>query len=191
MHLVHILTSIKIAWLCQTSGFQWKAWRGALIISLPYPIPLFSGSLHTYSGALKPVPTQQAPAAFLSYFLHLISRIIHAHSTIAPSSLLSPFYLNSIWKYQSTESLFSSNYSSPAFFYSTNNKETTVQYIFCCVCVKSSLLLPVCYSKLEVIHTVMRFFCHSSCMVLGVAKLCLSTSSQSHCCSLLVLFKYY
>lgn len=39
MHLVQILTSIKIAQLCQTSGFHCKALQGALILSLPDLIP--------------------------------------------------------------------------------------------------------------------------------------------------------
>lgn len=39
MHLVQTLTSIKIAQLCQTSGFHCKALQGALILSLPDLIP--------------------------------------------------------------------------------------------------------------------------------------------------------
>lgn len=68
MHLVHILTSIKIARCCQTSGFQWKAARGACLISLPDPIPPGFGSLHTYSLCITTTAHSQAPAAFLSSF---------------------------------------------------------------------------------------------------------------------------
>lgn len=140
MHPVHILTSIKIAWLCQTSGFQWKASQGAPIISLPDPIPPFFGSLHTYSGALKAVPTQKPLLPFfpifffIFYFLHPISEIIHANSTIAPSSLHSTFYLETIWKYQFTDSWFSLRCSLPALC-PTSTVQITCKwlYMLCCV----------------------------------------------------------
>lgn len=82
--------NIKFVWLCQTSGFQWQALRGALSNFSFCAVPGL-GSLHIYSGALQPMPPHKPLMLFVPLFLHLISGIIQAnapwrfyHRTIIP-----------------------------------------------------------------------------------------------------------